>query len=120
PRVRDRREPECVLVEVCGLFRVPDPQLDVIPPVDRHEVIGHDQSLDQRKGRDAAAGSPPPPSPSSAASVGSSNPFRSGTSFTPKKTSAKTITQLTAAARKAGWSASASATRAAGGSRCST
>ena len=31
-------EPEGVLVEVRGLLRVADPQLDVIPPVERHEI----------------------------------------------------------------------------------
>src|SRR3954470_12079291 len=38
PRVRGSRETECVLVEEGGLLGIADVQLEVIPPVDRHEV----------------------------------------------------------------------------------
>ena len=38
-RVRRAREAERVLVEVRGLLGVADPQLDVVPPVERHEVL---------------------------------------------------------------------------------
>jgi hypothetical protein len=37
-----------VLVVVRRLLRVPDPELDVIPAVERHEVFGHDTSLGLR------------------------------------------------------------------------
>jgi hypothetical protein len=41
--VRNPVEPERALVEVCGLLRVADPELDVIPALDRHEVLfAHD------------------------------------------------------------------------------
>ena len=40
-RVRGAREAHRVLVEVGGLLCVPDPELDVIPAVERHEVFGH-------------------------------------------------------------------------------
>ena len=38
-RVARAREAECVLIEVRRLLRVPDPDLEVIPAVDRHEVV---------------------------------------------------------------------------------
>src|SRR5262245_39603555 len=45
--VRGAGEAVCVLVEVRGLLGVPDPHLEVVPPVDRHEVVfAHD--LDSR------------------------------------------------------------------------
>src|SRR5262249_7394153 len=45
PRVRGAREAHRVLVEVGGLLCVPDPELDVIPGVERHEIFGHAPSL---------------------------------------------------------------------------
>jgi hypothetical protein len=41
PRVRHGPEAECVLVEVGGLLGVPDPELDVVPAEQRHEVLLH-------------------------------------------------------------------------------
>ena len=56
--VRRAAEAERVLVVVRGLLRVPDPELDVVPPVEGHEVFGHvDDS------RAAPAGVPPRPPP---------------------------------------------------------
>src|SRR5581483_8890382 len=40
-RVRGAAEAERVLVVVRGLLRVSDPELDVIPTVEGHEVVGH-------------------------------------------------------------------------------
>ena len=52
PRIGRTREPERVLVEVRRLLRVPDPELDVIPSQERHEVgRAHPQIL-LRPGRD--------------------------------------------------------------------
>ena len=45
PRVRRAREAHRVLVEVGGLLRVPDPELEVVPGVERHEVFGHARSM---------------------------------------------------------------------------
>ena len=39
-RVRGAAEAERVLVVVRGLLRVADPELDVVPAVERHEVVG--------------------------------------------------------------------------------
>ena len=39
PRVGHRREAERVLVEVRRLLGVADPELDVIPALDRHEIV---------------------------------------------------------------------------------
>jgi hypothetical protein len=44
-RVRGAPEPERVLVVVRRLLRVPYPQLDVIPAVERHEVVCHSAIL---------------------------------------------------------------------------
>ena len=41
PCVRGAREAERVLVEVGRLLRVADPELDVVPAAERHEVFGH-------------------------------------------------------------------------------
>jgi hypothetical protein len=57
------------------------------------------------------------PSPSSSLSVGSSNPFRSGTSRTPTASITSTSRQRQAAARNAGCSALARSRRRTGGSR---
>jgi len=46
--VRRAAEAECVLVVIGGLLGVPDPELDVIPSVDGHEVFGHGGSLTGR------------------------------------------------------------------------
>ena len=45
PGVRGAREAERVLVEVRGLLRVADPELDVVPAEQRHEVVGHGAGL---------------------------------------------------------------------------
>jgi hypothetical protein len=42
PGVRNRLEAERLLVEVGALLRVPDPQLDVIPALEGHEVLAHE------------------------------------------------------------------------------
>ena len=43
--VRRAAEPECVLVVEGGLLGVPHPELDVVPPVERHEVVAHRPSV---------------------------------------------------------------------------
>jgi hypothetical protein len=50
PRIRGLREPERVLVEVRSLLRVADVELEVIPPLDRHEV-GRAHESDLNRGR---------------------------------------------------------------------
>src|ERR1700746_4010386 len=49
-RVGGAREPHRVLVEVGGLLRVPDPELDVVPAEQRHEVFGHGPNYDSTGG----------------------------------------------------------------------
>ena len=56
PRVRGAPEAERVLVVVRRLLRVPDPQLDVVPPVEGHEIFAHvDDSRAAPAGVPAAA-----------------------------------------------------------------
>src|SRR5919204_6192003 len=107
PPVRGDREPERVLVEVGRLLRVPDPELDMIPPLQRHEVVrAHEPDL-------TPAGCGEASSPTGT----SSNPWRSGTSRTHSSEIRKTSAQSPAASRNAGCSALASASRPAGGRR---
>ena len=74
-RIGGPREPERVLVEVRGLLGVPDPELEVIPALERHEVLrAHVLILTPVSGLSA----PPGRGCSS-----SSNPRRSGTSRMP-------------------------------------
>ena len=73
PRVRGAAEPERLLVVVGSLLRVPDPQLDVIPPVERHEVFGHALDSTAAVAGVAAAAS---------TAATSSSERRSGCSFT--------------------------------------
>ena len=43
PGVGGASEPECLLVVEGCLLGVPDPELDVIPAVERHEVLAHER-----------------------------------------------------------------------------
>ena len=60
--VRRPPEAERVLVVVGGLLRVPHPQLDVVPAVQRHEVVSHvtSESIPAVAGVPAAASTPRP------------------------------------------------------------
>jgi hypothetical protein len=40
-RIRDRLEAERALIVIGRLLRVADPELDVVPPEQRHEVLAH-------------------------------------------------------------------------------
>ena len=101
PRVRGAVEAERVLVVERRLLRVADPQLDVIPAVERHEVFSHQRGFYCGRAAGAAA----------AASAGeiSSSVRRSGCSLTQMTAITQTASETNAAARNAGWIASASA-----------
>src|SRR5512133_782750 len=92
PCVGGAREGEGVLVEVRRLLGIADPQLDVIPPVERHEVGAHDSDC-------TPAGCGEPSSPTGGGV--SSSSWRSGTSRTQSSEITNTRAQSAAASRKA-------------------
>src|SRR5215831_2132067 len=110
--VRRRREAERLLVVVGGLLRVPDPELDVIPAFERHEVVGAHVSDLKASRRETCCGRVSSPTTTS-----SSSPRRRGTSRTQSSEITKTSAERIAAARNARRSASASARRPAAGRR---
>src|SRR5205823_9088386 len=95
--VGGRREAERVLVEEGRLLGVSDPELDVIPAVKRHEVVGAHVSDLRAFAGEAGCGEASSPTTAS-----SSNPCRSGASRTQNSEITKTSADRQAAARNAG------------------
>src|SRR5947209_3328462 len=93
PRIGDAAEPECLLVVVGGLLRVPHPELDVIPPVERHEVFAH--AVD-------STGAPAGVPAAASTAATSSNDRRSRCSLTQQTAITQTSTETQAAAKNAG------------------
>ena len=91
-------ETECLLVVEGRLLGVPDPELDVIPAVERHEVLAHERESTAVVAGVAAA--------ASTAETSSSERLRR-CSFTHTTAITQTNTDTTAAAKNAGRRASA-------------